>query len=130
MKNVIFDGGSLPTTGTPENTQKYTSFATVYNCFLSKITDDMYLELTPEDTLKDLQNLLLNAIPGFEFPKVRLDKYLIEVVEINTDLVTSNDFVIGHTTENFVLVERSYFGHELTNEEINILAILMMEGWV
>jgi hypothetical protein len=31
-----------------------TLFADVYNRFLGKITDDMYLELTPEDTVNDL----------------------------------------------------------------------------
>jgi hypothetical protein len=29
----------------------------------------MYMELTPEDTIRDLKSLLINAIPGFEFPK-------------------------------------------------------------
>jgi hypothetical protein len=46
-----------------------TKFSTVYDCFLGKITDDMYMELTPEDTIKDLQKLLISAIPGFEFPR-------------------------------------------------------------
>ena len=32
----------------------YTPFSDVYNNFLSKITDDMYLEFTPEDTYKIL----------------------------------------------------------------------------
>ena len=31
-----------------------TPFSVIYNRFLEKITDDMYMELTPEDTLKDL----------------------------------------------------------------------------
>jgi len=31
-----------------------TMFSEVYNRFLSKITDNMYVELTPQDTLKDL----------------------------------------------------------------------------
>jgi hypothetical protein len=31
-----------------------TQFSAVYNRFLGKITDDLYLELTPEDTLRDL----------------------------------------------------------------------------
>nr|DAU68784.1 MAG TPA: hypothetical protein [Caudoviricetes sp.] len=31
-----------------------TLFSAVYNRFLNKVTDDMYLELTPEDTLRDL----------------------------------------------------------------------------
>ena len=59
-----------------------TKFATVYNCFLGKITDDMYLELTPEDTVRDLQNLLINAIPGFEFPRVNLFDYTIKVEHV------------------------------------------------
>jgi len=29
---------------------EYTSFSDVYEVFLSKITDDMYMELTPADT--------------------------------------------------------------------------------
>lgn len=31
-----------------------TLFASVYDRFLGKITDDMYMELTPEDTIRDL----------------------------------------------------------------------------
>ncbi len=34
-----------------------TSFVDVYNRFLGKITDDMYMELTPEDTIKDLRTV-------------------------------------------------------------------------
>ena len=44
-----------------------TQFSAVYNRFLGQITDDLYLELTPEDTLKDLQNLLINAIQDLNF---------------------------------------------------------------
>ena len=57
-----------------------TKFTTIYNRFLGKITDDMYLELTPEDTIKDLQNLLIDAIPGFEFPRINLYDYNISVI--------------------------------------------------
>ena len=46
-----------------------TTFDVIYNSFTSKITDDMYIELTPQDTIRDMQNLLINAIPGFEFPR-------------------------------------------------------------
>jgi hypothetical protein len=46
-----------------------TEFTEIYNRFLGKITDDMYVELTPEDTVKDLRNMLIDAIPGFEFPR-------------------------------------------------------------
>ena len=116
-----------------------TQFTTVYNRFLSKITDDMYRELTPEDTIKDLQKLLINAIPGFEFPRKNLNDYILLIDKIPQSELTEEDFVIGivwgelpedNTTPSYVLVEKSYFQSELTTEEINILAILMMEAWV
>ena len=53
-----------------------TLFATVYNRFLGKVTDDMYLELTPDDTLRDMHNLLMDAIPGFEFPRKNLNDFI------------------------------------------------------
>ena len=87
-----------------------TPFTQVYNRFLGKITDDMYMELTPEDTVRDLRNLLIDAIPGFEFPRVNLLDYTI--IE----------------AEN-ALEEESSFAADLSSEEINILAILMMIGW-
>ena len=31
-----------------------TSFSEIYKRFKAKITDDMYMELTPQDTIKDL----------------------------------------------------------------------------
>ena len=115
-----------------------TLFSAVYNRFLGQITDDLYLELTPEDTLKDLQNLLINAIPGFEFPRKNLYDYTVEVQEINQDELVPNEFVLGIVEEEFpessetpkILVDKSRFNVELTEEEINILALLMKQGWV
>ena len=115
-----------------------TLFSAVYNRFLGQITDDLYLELTPEDTLKDLQNLLVNAIPGFEFPRKNLYNYTIEVKEINEDELTPDEFVLGTVWGELpevsetprVLVDKSRFNIELTQEEINILALLMKQGWV
>lgn len=115
-----------------------TLFSTVYNRFLGKVTDDMYLELTPQDTLKDLQNLIIDAIPGFEFPRKNLYDYTIQVDTVDEDSTTSNDFIVGTLWGTIpepdkkpqVLVDRSTFGCDLTEEEINILAILMMCGWV
>ena len=54
-----------------------TYFFEIYERFLGKITDDMYLELTPRDTLRDLRQLLIDSIPGFEFPRKRLDYTLV-----------------------------------------------------
>ena len=116
-----------------------TKFATIYNRFLGKITDDMYIELTPEDTVRDLQNLLIDAIDGFEFPRVNLQDYNIEVVEIKEDTLEEEDFVLGVVWDDSlneleqiptVLVERSCFNTKLSSEEINILALIMKQAWV
>ena len=109
----------------------------------------MYVELTPEDTLRDLQTLLIDALPGFEFPRCNLTNYTIETVVKPRSEVSENDFVLGviwhelegdnlddllaaggSQEEEQVLVENSTFNFELTSEEINIIAILMMQAWV
>lgn len=100
-----------------------TLFASVYNRFLNRITDDMYMELTPQDTIHDLQNLLINAIPGFEFPRKTLD-YEIVIGEYG------EGFIIPSLDGTSFVVDGSYFRNELTSEEINILAILMQVGWI
>lgn len=105
-----------------------TLFASVYNCFLNKITDDMYMELTPEDTIRDLQNLLINAIPGFEFPRKKLE-YEILIRELNDESVNVTGFVVENA-DGTKFEDASSFGEVLTLEEVNILAILMMEGWL
>ena len=80
-----------------------TPFETIIDCFLGKITDDMYLELTYEDTMRDAKLFLLDAIPYFEFPRFALYDYDAELEEYNIDL---------------------------TREEINILALLMKTAWL
>ena len=80
----------------------YTPFSDVYNSFLSKITDDMYMELTEQDTFKLLYQLLLSAIVKFEFPRQHLDY-------------------------EFKQEEGEWaFINLLTNEEINIIATYMI----
>lgn len=62
-----------------------TSFSLVYDSFLSKITDDMYLELTELDTFRMLEELLLSAIEKFEFPRIDLCDYeLFEITDQTT----------------------------------------------
>ena len=117
-----------------------TQFSEIYNRFLNKITDDMYMELTPEDTIKDLRNLLIDAIPGFEFPRKVIDDYVLETLVVEENETKPDDFIIGVIWDELpedaddeipeVLIERSHFNAELTSEEINILAILMMCAWL
>ena len=119
-----------------------TQFTEVYNRFLGKITDDMYVELTPQDTIRDLRNLLIEAIPGFEFPRHNLYDYVIETEIKHEDEVLTTDFIIGMLWDDLsnddnnidkpprLVIENSKFAATLTSEEINILAILMMTAWV
>ena len=98
----------------------------------------MYMELTPEDTVKDLQRLLLDAIPGFEYPRKNLYDYEVKTEVIDEPDVLPGDFILGVVWHEIpeepdpppkVIVEKSTFAADLTDEEINILAILMMIGW-
>ena len=105
-----------------------TLFASVYNRFLGKITDDMYMELTAQDTVRDLQKLLINSIPDFEFPRKVLN---YEILERPTVEGTSNiqGFYIKNA-DGSGYEDASYFIATLSSEEINILAILMMNNWL
>ena len=107
-----------------------TPFTAVYNRFLGKVTDDMYMELTPQDTIRDLRNLLIEAIPGFEFPRKILSDYTINTTTKSASAIEEADFVINSDEDGNVLLETSSFSEDLTSEEINILAILMMINWV
>ena len=117
-----------------------TQFARIYNRFLGKITDDMYMELTPEDTIKDLRNLIIDSIPYFEFPRKVLTDYVIETLVVEENEVAQGDFIIGVVWGQLpedgsdpipeVYIERSHFSVDLTEEEINILALLMMCDWL
>lgn len=92
---------------------EYTSFSDVYEVFLSKITDDMYMELTPADTQKILQQLLLSALPKFEFPRQNLDYQQVEIIDESDYSTTEVRFI-----------------NKLTNQEINIIASYMVVEWI
>ena len=97
---------------------KITRFSVVYNSFLSKITDDMYLELTEEDTIHLLRQLLASAIPKFEFPRQALQFGYIGV---------------QHKDQNDQVIDTEYFWaftRPLTLEEVNILATYMIVEWL
>jgi hypothetical protein len=79
-----------------------TEFNKVYNYFYSKVTDDMYMELDAAQTENLLEELLLNALPWFEFPRVAIFDY---------DL------------------ENKRFNVELSNEEMHIIAVYMVVCW-
>ena len=84
--------------------------------------------------------MLIDAIPGFEFPRYNLYDYIVQTEVKDEDKILTTDFILGMLWDEIsedninaiprVVVERSEFAVELTSEEINILAILMMTAWV
>lgn len=81
-----------------------TSFDVLNSRFLQSVTDDMYLEFTKEDTDEMLDELIIEAINWFEYPK---DKNLYDYS-----------------------LEKRQFNCELDNLEINILVKYMTMEWV
>lgn len=110
-----------------ENLIKGTPFATVYDRFLNKITEEMYMELTELDTIELLQELLINAIPRFEFPRVDIFNYEEGIYTgIGTYTGVESDYVEVPAT---AWVGGS-FNSTLDTEEINILSTYMVVEWL
>jgi len=100
-----------------------TPFSVIYDSFLSKITDDMYMELTKDETYRMLEDLLISAIPKFEFPRINLFDYEVgkeEDIEITNEEET-------HTEKQYIV---GYFNNILSLEEINILSTYMIVEWL
>lgn len=98
-----------------EYTLGHTSFMSAYNSFYSKITDDMYLEYTEEDTAKMLQDLLISAVHKFEFPRRPLS-YALDYLTVLDE--NNNEYKVG------------VFKYKLSQEEINIIATYMVVEWI
>lgn len=80
-----------------------TLLTTIYDAFFSKITDDMYMELSKDDTEKIVVDIFENSLHWFEFPRFNIYDYNLEFEEYNI---------------------------ELTKEEINIIATYMVVEWI
>lgn len=76
-----------------------TPFSVIYDSFLSKIVDDMYMELTELDTYRLLEELLKTALNKFEFPRFDITAY----------------------EENEILDVQTYCGVESDDEEVPII---------
>lgn len=104
-----------------------TPFSIIYDSFLSKITDDMYMELTELDTFSMLQELLLSAIPKFEFPRVDLNNYELLNIE---DQITYQGIESENQLVSGIIYSSGYFNCRLNIEEINILSTYMIVEWL
>lgn len=103
-----------------------TPFSFIYDLFLSKVTDDMYMELTELETFRMLEDLLVSAIPKFEFPKK-------DISDFETDYMTETTVYSGVESDGYEVPLYIYsggsFNCDLTSEEANILATYMIVEW-
>lgn len=109
------------------NNLNTTPFSIVYDNFLSKITDDMYMELTELDTFRILQDLLLSALPKFEFPRKNLTDYELAGIEetvIYKGVESDNKEVYAD------ILGEGYFKTMLSLEEVNIITTYMIVEWL
>lgn len=82
-----------------------TSVSEVYDAFFGLIVDDMYMEISEEETHEECLNFLRKSIPMYEFPKAPIKV----MVDKDGEAVLNRD---------------------LTDEEINILAYGMLLAWL
>lgn len=83
-----------------------TSFFNVYDAFLARITaDEWTLEEEMSIVQRDWQELLKIAIFRFKYPRISLETYIDEE-------------------------DKFYFLNDLTNDEIQLLALYMKHEWL
>ena len=90
-------------TNPPGEKNTRTSLRQMYDFFLAGITDDMFMEITPDETDEILDEILMAALPEFEFPR-------------------KNIFDIDW--------ERREFRCQLTSEEMMIIRQYMIAAWI
>lgn len=109
------------------NKSTTTPFSMIYDSFLSKITDDMYMELSELDTYRMLEELLMTAIHKFEFPR-------FDITDYETSYIEDQGVYEGVESEGMevpaLIYGGGYFNTVLTPEEINILSTYMIVEWL
>ena len=110
-----------------ESVTTTTPFSIVYDSFLSKIVDDMYMEFNELDTYRLLEELLVTAINKFEFPRIDITDYEEnEVSDIDTYKGVESDQIEVPA----IIYGGGHFNNVLTFEEINILSTYMIVEWL
>ena len=110
-----------------DNNHATTSFMTIYDSFLTRITSDLFMELTELETIEMLQDLLINAIPRFEFPKFDIFDYELGAWD---DLGTYQGVESDGNEVPVIGWIGGAFNCALTQEEINILSLCMVIEWL
>ena len=91
-----------------------TLFTDIYKVFFSKVTEDMYMELTIEETQNLVEELLLSSLHWFEFPRVDLTNYSLKnnQLQFNVTLTTEEQNIIA----TYMIVE--WLGQQLASVEL------------
>ena len=91
-----------------------TLFTDIYKVFFSKVTEDMYMELTIEETQNLVEELLLSSLHWFEFPRVDLTNYSLknDQLQFNVTLTTEEQNIIA----TYMIVE--WLGQQLASVEL------------
>lgn len=88
-----------------------TTLKEMYDFFLAGITDDMFMEITLEDTMEILDELLRAALPNFEFPRKNI--YDIDWY--------GRSFNVKLTTEEMLIIRQymivAWIGYQLASIE-------------
>lgn len=104
-----------------EETPSITFFEEMYDFFLAGVTDDMFMEMTKEDTEELLEEILMAAIPHFEFPREDLFDLDLENKTFTTKLTQEEMMIIrqymisewlGYQLANVDLVRQKYSGSD------------------
>ena len=89
-----------------------TTFEEMYEFFLAGITDDMFMELTKEDTEAMMEEILMAALPHFEFPQK-------DIFDVDMDL---KEFKFKLSLEEMMIIRQymisEWVGFQLANVEI------------
>jgi len=104
-----------------------TPFSVIYDSFLNKIADDMYLELTELDTFRMLEQLLKAAIQKFEFPRFDITDFEEDYIK---DVDTYEGVESDYEEVMIIIYSGGHFNASLTAEEINILSTYMIVEWL
>jgi len=104
-----------------------TPFSVIYDSFLNRVTDNMYMELTEVDTYAMLQTLLINGISAFEFPRFNIYDYELGYLD-EGGMYEGIDSDYRETYS--VIWVGGHFNTKLTQEEINIVALNMVVEWL
>lgn len=86
-----------------------TPVSEVYDAFFGLIMDDMYMEISEEETHAECLEFLRKSIPMYEFPKAPIKLRKTEHKDGSVEWFLSRD---------------------LSDEEINILAYGMLQAWL